>query len=51
MAPRSRANAADTDASMSDAQEHRQGEEMVSYFIRYIHSLFTMKEPKANQTS
>ncbi|KAM0232695.1 hypothetical protein ACHAP5_010642 [Fusarium lateritium] len=28
MAPRSRANAADTDASMSDAQEHRQGEEM-----------------------
>ncbi|KAM5352220.1 hypothetical protein ACJ41O_004943 [Fusarium nematophilum] len=28
MAPRSRANAVDTDASMSDAPEHRQGEEM-----------------------
>jgi hypothetical protein len=36
MAPRSRAKAVDTDASMSDAQEHRQEEEMVSCLLHQI---------------
>jgi hypothetical protein len=36
MAPRSRAKAVDTDASMSDAQEHRQEEEMVSSHVDKI---------------
>lgn len=45
MAPRSRANAVDTDASMSDAQEHRQAEDMVSFFIH--HSLFATRDAEA----